>query len=473
MSYKLPTTIQELPYSFEDIKFPVNRISDNTTFNGKLGLLNENYQQLLNFASVVDNNLPFSHDGIYSFESTLWSTPPTSPTPSNHNYINIEVVEKYTGDYIFICATKTQIDFYNTNINTGLTELIKTLSYTQVKDRGQQKFKNISFIKYNDEKLYVYDTVWESVMVYNMVPFLNDDSLISSIKFLKQFFKLKDIINIDFKIDIYGLTTDSLIIYNRDFNKKNTYNLEKQNPIDIITGDNIFILYQDSIHTYNYSGQKISEFSLTKFDNENTLKFVKSYNDVNIIYLQTKKYIYKYTISGELVGWFNIGSTLNGKEFVDLSILEFDNYDQIFSLDENKLHYFKDKTNIVKLYDEVNLLSQENLDVVNVKNLELEQDVVYNNILQRTLFNNLLLYNSLLFKAMLITDERGVLVYSHKENLVNIDVLDIDPIFYGQNEVFSFQTFNRAFKEIYNIQVKILNLLEFDITENTTNTLII
>jgi hypothetical protein len=475
MDFKLPTSIQVLPHSFEEIKFPVNRISDNTTFNSKLTLLNNNFDTLLSMASVVDNNLPFSHEGIYSFESEAWSIPPTTPTPSTHNYIDIVVVEKTNTDYLFICATKTQLDIYTTNIHTGLVLLTNTISYTYIKDRSQQSFRNIEFIKYNDEKLYVYDSVLETIMVYNILALISDDTTISSIKFLKQFFKLKNLINIDFKYDIYAITDTSILIYNQDLNLKTEYTLEKQSPIDILLYDNIYILYNDTIHVYNFSGTKTKEYELLVFDSEQILNISLSKVDDNIFYVQSKNYIYKYTIEGEFVGWFNIGSTMGGDEFTSMTIYSDSTgeYDQVFALDQTKLHYFKDKINIVKLYDEINMEDIEDLGSLYIKNQELEQDFVYNNILQKMVFNNLLLYNSLVYKAMLVTDEKGVLIYSHSENLVNTTTININPIFYGQNEVFSFQTFNRAFREIYNIQEKILELLNFDITENTTNTLII
>lgn len=473
MQYNLPTTEQILPYSYEDIKFPVNRISDNATFNSKVKMLNDNLDALIGFATIVDNNLPLSYEGIYSFDPSSWTTPPTYPSPNNHNYIDIQVVEKYTGEYIFICATKNKIDLYISDINSGLSTLVATMTYTQIKDRGQQNFKNIKFIKYNNEKLYVYDSVWQSIMVYNMIPFLNDDVSISSIKFLKQFFKLKEIKNIDFKNDTYGITNNKIIKYNTDFNVKSEYILIKENPIDIITSDKIFILYEKSVHIYDYFGNKISEFDLLLFDDEVVLNITPSKTYSDILYIQSKKYIYKYTSDGVFMGWFNNGDTMGGLNFTSIDIMDFDNKDQIFALDENKLHFFIDNINTILLYDKINMLDIEELSNLTIKDLELEQDIVYNSVIQKILFNNLLLYNSLLYKAMLVTDEKGVLTYSHKENLVNVQTINVNPIFYGQNEIFSFQTFNRVVKEIYDIQLKILDLLEFDITENSTNTLII
>ena len=108
-----------------------------------------------------------------------------------------------------------------------------------------------------------------------------------------------------------------------------------------------------------------------------------------------------------------------------------------------------------------------------INSLELEQDFVYNAVIQKMIYNTFLLYNSLLFQAFIETDENGILVFKYLENLQNSEPLDKNLVFYGQNEVFSYQTFNRAFKEIYDIQLKILDLLQFNVVESSTNTLFI
>ena len=467
MTYRLPTTKLTLPNSFESIKFPVNRISDNLTFNSKIKLIDENFDKILEYCNVVDNGLPNEYTDIYSFDDGVAYGLSSIGTPSNHNYKHIEVVDTYIGSQLIICAKSTQIDFYITNVD-DLDNLGSATTYNKVKDRGSLSFVNIDYIKYYDGKLYVYDKNFKVVYVYSLLSFLTNDTAISNIKFLRQFYKV-NLTAFDFDTDIYGITSDSVVKYNLDFNVKTTYSLTDSSPIDIKVSDYIYILYSNKICKHDKTMNKLSEINLIKLDNDATLSIEESKYDDDILYVISDKYIYKYKTDGVFVGYFNVSS----KTLKDFSILEKTDYEYVFGLDENKLHVFKDKVSTVKLYDEVNLLDRTDITDLQIGNLELEQDFVYNTILQKTIFNVFLLYNSLIYKPFIQTDSNGVLTYNYLENLVNTEVLQKNDIFYGQNEVFSYQTFNRAFKEIYTIQEKILELIEFGVVENTTNTLII
>jgi hypothetical protein len=481
MSYRLPTVDIVLPYSFEDIKFPVNRIADNITFNEKIQLIDTNFDKLLEYCNVVENKGPYNYDYIYYLNGSdlNFINSSNSGTLASHpdnGFQFIEIIEKYNSEKVVICASSDRIDFYEGDVDTPLP-LNNFLSYTQIKDKGSLQFKNISYIKYYNEKLYVYDSVLGTVFVYDLLPILTNDVSISEIKYLKQFFKIQDnIVAFDFNSScIYGLTLSGKIIrFNDDFNVKVEYNIDV-GAIDIIVNDeNIFLLYGETgVRKYDLSLSEYVIYELENLQKDSFLsfEFSKKYDD--IFYVLSDKYVYKYLITGEFVGYFDI-DTMENKSFRDFSILEQAEDDYIFALDENKIHFFKDRLITFKLYDEVNVVNnRENISNLKIQNLELEQDFVYNAVLQKTLFNTALLYNSLLFKAYVETDINGVLIYKYLENLVNPETLNTSFIFYGQNEVFSFQTFNRAFREIYSIQEKIIELIKFGVVENTTNTLIL
>jgi hypothetical protein len=467
MTYRLPTTKLTLPNTIEDIKFPVNRIADNITFNSKIQLIDDNFNKLLEYCNVVDNKSPFEYDEFYSFDDGEKYQLSSGESPTNHGYSHIEVVDTYVETQLIICATSNRIDFYTTNVEAS-SNLGSATQYDKVKDRGSMEFKNISYIKYNDEKLYVYDNVYKNIYVYSLLSFLTDDIALLGIKFLRQFYKI-NLTAFDFNSEICGITGSKLIKYNNDFNIKSEYVLDETNPIDIIASDNIYILYSNYIDVYDSLVNKISRINLIKIDSDNFIGVETSKFDDDVLYVISDKYIYKYNTSGQFIGYFNVST--NGLK--DFSILEKADFEYVFALDENKLHIFKDKIVTFKLYDEKNLLDRELLDNLQIMNLELEQDYVYNSILQKVIFNVFLLYNSLIFKPFVQTDTNGVLSFDYLENLVNTEILQKNDIFYGQNEVFSYQTFNRAFREIYTIQEKILKLIEFSVVENTTNTLII
>lgn len=467
MTYRLPTTKLALPNTIEEIKFPVNSISDNITFNSKIQLVDENFSKLLEYCNIVDNESPFEYDEFYSFDNGIKYKLSSGVTPSDHEYKHIDVVDTYVETQLIICATSNRIDFYTTNVEVS-SNLGSATQYDKVKDRGSMVFKNISYIKYNDEKLYVYDNVYKNVYVYSLLSFLTNDTAISGIKFLRQFYKI-NLTAFDFNLEICGITDSKLIKYNNDFNVKSEYVLDETNPIDIIISDDIYILYDSYIDVYDSVVNRINRLNLVKLDNDTFKSIEASKYDDDVLYVISDKYIYKYSMNGQFIGYFNV--TTNGLK--DLSILEKSDFEYIFTLDNNKLHIFKDKIVTFKLYDPINITDIDPIDNLQIQNLELEQDFVYNVILQKMVFNVFLLYNSLLFKPFVQTDSNGVLTFNYLKNLVNTEVLQKNDIFYGQNEVFSYQTFNRAFREIYTIQEKILELIEFGVVENTTNTLIL
>jgi len=472
MSYRLPTTELTLPYSFEDIKFPVNRIADNITFNKKIQLIDENFNKILDYCNVVINESPSTYDYIFNLSTLAITNSSTPIVESNHNYNFIEVVEKYSGEELFICCKNNQIDFYVSDVD-NLDNLTLSISYTQIKNKGSLQFKNISYVKYMNEKLYVYDNVLETVFVYNLVSLLTDDPATYDIIMLKHYNKLKNVIAFDVNNKIYSITNNKLIVLNSDFSISNTYDIE-ESPIDIkADNSNIYILYDSFIRKYDLNISTYQDYDLNKLVNDETFLSIDfSKYDDGVVYVLTNYYIYKYKTDGVFIGYFNI-STMGGKRYRDFSIVEQSENEFVFGLDQNKLHVFKDKITTIKLYDDINLSDRKDISNLQLRNLELEQDFTYNAILQKTIFNVFLLYNSLLFKPFIQTDTNGVLVYNYVENIANDTVLQKSDIFYGQNEVFSYQTFNRAFKEIYNIQERILTLIEFGVVENTTNTLII
>lgn len=466
---RLPTTKLTLPNDFEKLKFPVNRIADNAEFNSKIAMVDENFKKLLEYGTIVDNNLPMEYENIFDLNSKLFLSKMDSG--SLHNYKHIEATKRIDGKVIVICATKTQIDFYSSDID-GSEDLTLEKSYTQVKDKGNLIFKSISYIKYNDSRLYVYDSIYQAIFVYDINTFINADTATFDIKFLKQFFKIESLIAFDFGSNsIFGLKDHNIILYNRDFNVKLISPLSVPDPIDIqVYGDKIYVAYDNKVIVYDLNLKKISEINYTKPLNGITIRIVFSKVDSGVFYILTDVVIYKYLTDGTFVGYFKESV---GDQFLDFVVYDNTSNDLILGMDTRKLHIFKDKIIEYKLYDEVNLIDVTSLEQLKINNLELEQDFVYNTIIKQMIFNTFLLYNSIIYRAFIETDENGVLLYNYLENIQNSVKLDRDLIYYGQNEVFSYQTFNRVFREIYNIQLNILDLFKFNIVVSSTNTLLI
>jgi hypothetical protein len=478
MTYRLPTSTITLPHTENDIKVPVNRISDNITFNSRISMLNDNFNYIKSIGEIVDNKSPQFDPHIYSFNDGEWD----GNSPTDHDYKQIEVVDTFNGQNLYICAKSTSIDFYlggniaeEFAISATPISLTLKISYTQIKQNGNQGFRNIKFIKYDSERLYVYDSGFGGLVVYDLAALLYGDVVIENIKFVRQFTQLKNLININFSSNIYAISNTELIQLNRDLNIVNKVTLASPNPIDIIVGENITILYSGSIDYYNLALSKFKTVEFNGITPDNIIAGIESIESVGIIYILTSDNVYKYdNVNNNIISYFKLfDDNTNIADHLNFALKGDNTSDELFILDTNKIRFCLDSVVFKYLYDRNNLLDADDISNLSIENLEVEQDFVYNTVLQKALFNNLLLYNSLIFKAVIQTDTRGFLEYQYMENLVNSEVLNPLSVFIGQNEVFSFQVFNRCLLSILEIQNKIIRLMGYKIRESSTNTLII
>lgn len=476
MAYRIPTTELSLPYGDNDLRVPVNGIHTNTVFNDKVDLLISNFDYLLNSASIINNTSPQSYTYAYDFDGSTWTNTPSSfvdTPPIDHDYNFVEVVEMYNGKFLYICAKTESIDFYiggdiSEDDDTALQLKIK---YDQIKQNGNQKYKNISYVRYDAEKLYVYDSAYNALVVYDIAALLYSDIVVDNIKFVRQLSQVKNLIALDFSANIYAVTDTELIMFNRDLNILSSVSLDASSPKRVLVGDDIYVLYSDKIDYYNLSLSFIKSVQFESFNSDVLIDIEASKVDSDVFYILSKEYVYRYDIiDNTILNYIKLGIDRD-KDYVDLYVKDGGDKDQIFLTDENKLHFMEDFISFVYLYDRNNLLDRQTSADIQINDLELEQDFVFNASIQRILFNNLLLYNSLIYKAVATTDSIGFLEYSHKINLVNSEEINPDIILIGQNEVFSYQVFQRTFNEILKIQNKILELISYKFTENSTNTL--
>tara|TARA_R110000765_G_scaffold7963_4_gene25985 strand:- start:2384 stop:3817 length:1434 start_codon:yes stop_codon:yes gene_type:complete len=477
MTYRLPTSELVLPNDSNSIRMPVNTVADNIMFNSKIKLLDENFNYLLESATVVDNRSPQAYKNIYNPVTNTWQDVSVLPTPIDHGYNHIEVIDRYNGQYLYILAQSDSIGFFvGGDLSADDTsQLDSKVAYFTVKDTGNQVFKNISSVVVEDDKLYVYDSVYQAMVVYDITALLVGDVVLEQIKLINHFTQIKDMKAMAITAtSYYTVQSSTMTLYNRDFNVINTIDLENTTPNDVITEDGfIYVLYDDKIDVYNTSMVFQRTNIIRSIDDNAFFKLFHSIKDDNIVYVLTASHVYKYLITDDVfVSYFKL-SLERDKDYVDISIKEHADYDEVFILDTNKIHYTQDNVTTVDMHDTFNMNDIVDLDQLQIENLELEQDFVYNAVLQQLLFNTLLLYNSLIFKPIVQTDMNGVLEYSHRLNLSNSDVLAISASLMGQNEPFSYQLFLKALQNIFDIQTKIIELEKFNVIESSTNTLII
>ena len=407
MAYRYPTTQLDLPYQLDDIKCPVNRISDNTIFNNRLSMLNDGFNVLLDYSSIVDNTLPYSYNYVYYNSNGTWSEifSGTYSSSANHDYQFIDVIQRIDGKYIYILAKSNMIRFYEgVNLNTVIPSTSLTLlsTFTTIKGSGNQVFNNISIVKYKNNLLYVYDSFYVNLIIYDITEFINNNPNIYSAQKIKRHIRIRDLIDLTISEDyIYGITTDSIIKMDDGLNYISEIQTNTDSNIHIEYDENSnynIVISDTNIEIYNDSGI-LSNNVLAKIETDEIILHARlSLYDVNNIYILSNKRIAKSDLSqGLLIGYFKLNNYVRDKLYVDFCIKEFDDYDEIFLLDENKIHYFRDKLKIIDLYSTSNLLNIKNLDDAIINDLELEQDFVFNTSFQKLWYNHLLLYNSILY----------------------------------------------------------------------------
>lgn len=91
--------------------------------------------------------------------------------------------------------------------------------------------------------------------------------------------------------------------------------------------------------------------------------------------------------------------------------------------------------------------------------------IVYNKALYKSLYNNLLLLESTSRKFSTVYDSRGFSVYIGFQYLNNDELAKLDYVmkpdcFVSNNEVVTTHTINRCLREIYDLQLSILDNMQ-------------
>lgn len=234
------------------------------------------------------------------------------------------------------------------------------------------------------------------------------------------------------------------------------------------------------------------------------IELVFSKNDSNIYYLLTNKKIYKYFVNrrNKLISRFLITENVEFAQvwnttfydfnlnpeiwnffpegdnffFTNIDILEEDeNYDRMTVMGTNIILQFLENNNTRSL------LSDENLNAIDFSlNDILFTDEFFNNITFNSAIYKLL-YNHYLFGSLIA--KKGYLKHLYefdellfqkfaiqsvdKEN--KLSLLLKNNFYVGMNEVISVNVFNRVLRNIYEYQLLVLNLLQFEITNREIN----
>ena len=280
MAYRLPTTKLTLPY--ENISIPVNRVSDNTLYNEVIDKLEDNFEALLNYSTIVNNVSPNIYLKMYRFDTAQWITP-SAVTPPDHDYKFIEVIQTAIEDeYLYVLSKSDSIQFFTSNIDS-LSPLVLKTELTMVKNIGAQAFQNITSVTYSENRLYVYDEYYQNIFVYDISSMINNDLALNNAIILKLNVKITDLLNMHTNGEVYFITPTTIEVYNSSLKKITSYPITYSSPIDIhMDGEFIYVVYQDIVEIFNISGVKQSEFKLTHIESE-TMFTIKPSNSSEIV----------------------------------------------------------------------------------------------------------------------------------------------------------------------------------------------
>lgn len=484
MNNRILTETLELPNGLNKLSFKPNTLSDKVGFQERIEKLYNNYNYIKSSATFINNLSPKKYDRVYDFNDG-WKLVSDGGSGVNHDYISIHRFDREDGSFGYILVKVDSIEFaYGEDIiNYGnFTPINTNRVITTIKTGGTQKFSNITTTLLDKASFYVYDEDLRVVVVYNITNFINDDVVTSGSDFIIKIVNLEGLISIcSDGGGLYLLTKDRLIQSSKmlNFITETHLNLsEGDNVVNLEGGvDSIFILTEEGrILKYSRELEHLGDYKLSVLpdggvEDKEVFSFIKKSKLNSDIYLiMSNRTIYKVFVDkiGKYFSHFNINT---GKDFRSFDNFVVDNEEVVLILDEDKINLTIDRNDEVSLYSLGNLRDEFNLEELGIDDLELEQDFTYNTVIQKIKFNHILLYNSLLYKAS-VNIQDNMPVFKGLLNLKRKPLTTINTEF-GINEVFSYSVFQRFIKDIYRIQLNMIELLEPKVDGDFTIPLVI
>lgn len=476
MNDRLLTDILELPNSLNDLRFNPNSLSNNKTFNDKISLIQENYDYLKGKAEFINNNSPASFSRVYYFDPNYlgWDTllDPYKPA-DNHGYNDFHVIQKSDGSFGYILVGSDKIDFYygdNLLLEGSFDDLTLQTTFTETQNVGNQKFSNIKTTHLDGNILYVYDENLKVLFVYDITNIQSDDDATHDIKVVSKLSHQTGIKSIVSGKDfLYIVYEDKLSKLSKRLNNIKTIDIDFSSVDIEEVGDYLYILNESgNVWKYTKDLELVKEYKIPSINisiAENYIKIQKSKLNDNIVYIVSDKFIHKCFIN-KLSDYFSHFEINSDKSLKAISSFVMDDEETVLILDENKIMLTTDRNDLIVLYSIDNLRDEFNIDQLLINDLELEQDFVYNAIIQRVTFNHILFVNSILHQI-----SYQVMNNKPKYNgLLNVKKSVISTIntTFGLNEVFSYQVFQRFIDDIHRIQMIIVDLLQVNVEGDVT-----
>jgi hypothetical protein len=519
---RYPGMTLTLPHSgFDSIKIQPNETVTNFNINNIISKLYDNYLQLYKYAFIASNVIPITSVatiGVSGNRMSFYRGLSTSqfnsfsaagyPSLDSTNVVKIGYNAELDQNIIFCSNGKT------ISVLRGDSDLLSLSAATSPEQTsGPQSWNQITDFEFGDKNsFFVLDTGANCVYKYDASGILTSDVILANTLVKRAYVggfgtfdessKFNRPVGMTYyKSELYVLDAGNKCIkkYDTNLNWEITYRLFRDfnglNPVQIEHDDygNIYVLTDNNImYKYNndFTSKIIFDVDPLTGDTSKVIRVVFSPSDSNIFYIVTRNNVYKrllnspaeniakYSLTRFGVSSAEVITTFNSFP-VQIENTSYD-YNYIFSNNtvgvgvSGKLAIYKDSL------DPINVLADTSFDVyplsaITIHPEEYLQSWVFNKAISKLLINHMRLRDSIdgkfLYKKdtgpngvggsgdLILTDIRYLLPAETKTIYFDQDITR----FIGLNEIFQNNIVNRPFEYIYDIQVKLLNILRAEI----------
>jgi hypothetical protein len=504
----------DLPYTFEDIKIQPNDTATYSVLNIKFKHLYDNFLYLFKNCKLASNVIPISATAIAGVSASsnkfTWqrnlSTSQFIPIYNDPALVGMD----HTNAMLLVKnADKDQYSAFTTdgsrirvfNFDSYGSYITNSFTQTEVDAGYGVYYTNITAFAVANDYLYVLDSKLNRLAKYDASGFTTGNNVtenrlyyVDSVGNYGNFVSKTEFHNprslVAYKDNLFVLDSGNSCIkkYDLNLNWVQTYRLYvdflSAYPVDLnadINGNLYVITENKKIYIYNNDISNKSVLDLTsilEYD-ERPLKVVFSQSDTNVFYLLTNKnvfkklvnqpintvgkyllYLFKYDVPADRFTSFATAPSLYGTS----------DHNLVFSVSGNtgKMGYFYDNLNLFDILA-VNDFDIYTFDDMAFNKEEYIQNWIFNKNLSKLIINHMRLRDQIIGKYIAARDIKGNITFRGTRYLLPDELDDIffeqDITYYiGANEIFANNIVNRALRKIYDIQVKILNILRAEVT---------
>jgi hypothetical protein len=503
-----------LPYDFEDIRIQPNDTATYSVLNIKFKHLYDNFLYLYKNCKLASNVIPISATAIAgvsaaSTKFTWQKNLSTSQFISIYNDPTLVGMDHTNAMLLVKNKDKNQYSAFTTdgshlrvfNFDSYSSYISNVFTQTEIDAGYGVYYTNITAFAVANDYLYVLDSKLSRLTKYDASGFTtgnnvtenrlfyvdsvgNDGSFLSK----TEFHDPRSLTTYKDNLFILDSGNSSIKKYDLNLNWVQTYRLYvdflSAYPIDISAdaNGNLYVVTENrKIYKYNnaISNKEIFDLSSILEYDEKPLKIVFSQSDTNVFYLLTNKNIFKKLVAQPtgIVGKYLLylfKYDVPADRFTSLatapSLYGTSDHNIVFSVSGNtgKLGYFYDNLN---LFD---ILAVNDFDIYTFNDMsfnkeEYIQNWVFNKNLSKLILNHMRLRDQIIGKYIAARDVKGNVTFKGTRYLLPDE---LDEIFFqqditnyiGANEIFANNIVNRALRKIYDIQVKVLNVLRAEVT---------